>query len=174
MACCRAADVDFRQWMVFFLNNVHRYDDNLNMDLAELLPHAFKNYNTKSEWIWECSEQVGVHYNFVGAFWKNAKNNHTIFKTNPDSSRRLQGRDFSFWSRRGLPKGYQNIQIWFRVFESLFSSSFEVTVQPRCFSGSSSSTFISKPHWTEWIMFIRYLKIECLIFNVSIFAYINK
>lgn len=49
MACCKAADVDFRQWLVFFLNNVHRYDNDLKMDLAELLPHAFKNSNTKSE-----------------------------------------------------------------------------------------------------------------------------
>lgn len=49
MACCKAADVDFRQWLVFFLNNVHRYDDDLNMDLADLLPHNFKNSNTKSE-----------------------------------------------------------------------------------------------------------------------------
>lgn len=49
MACCKAADVDFRQWLVFFLNNVHRYDDDSQMDLAELLPHAFKNTNTKSE-----------------------------------------------------------------------------------------------------------------------------
>lgn len=49
MACCKAADVDFRQWLVFFLNNVHRYDNDLNMDLVELLPHSFKNSNTKSE-----------------------------------------------------------------------------------------------------------------------------
>lgn len=49
MACCKAADVDFRQWLVFFLNNVHRYDNDLNMVLVELLPHSFKNSNTKSE-----------------------------------------------------------------------------------------------------------------------------
>lgn len=49
MACCKAADVDFRGWLVFFLNNVHRYDNDLNMDLAELLPQAFKNSNEKSE-----------------------------------------------------------------------------------------------------------------------------
>lgn len=49
MACCKAADVDFRGWLVFFLNNVHQYDEELKMDLAELLPHNFKNSNTKSE-----------------------------------------------------------------------------------------------------------------------------
>jgi transposase len=49
MACCKEADVDFRQWLVFFLNNVHRYDNDLSMDLVELLPHAFKNSNKKPE-----------------------------------------------------------------------------------------------------------------------------
>lgn len=36
-------DVDFRQWLVFFLNNVHKYDDDLKRDLAELLPYSLKN-----------------------------------------------------------------------------------------------------------------------------------
>jgi hypothetical protein len=49
MACCKEADVDFRQWLVFFLNNVHRYDNDLSMDLVELLPYAFKNSNRKPE-----------------------------------------------------------------------------------------------------------------------------
>jgi hypothetical protein len=49
MACCKEAGVDFRQWLVFFLNNVHRYDNELSMDLAELLPHAFKNSYNKLE-----------------------------------------------------------------------------------------------------------------------------
>lgn len=49
MACCKADEVDFRQWLVFFLNNVHRYDNDLSMDLAELLPHNFKNPNKNPE-----------------------------------------------------------------------------------------------------------------------------
>lgn len=49
MACCKAANVGFRQWLVFFLNNVHQYDEDLNMDLAELLPYNFKNSDKKSE-----------------------------------------------------------------------------------------------------------------------------
>jgi hypothetical protein len=49
MACCKEADVDFRQWLVFFLNNVHRYDNDLSMELADLPPHAFKNSNKKPE-----------------------------------------------------------------------------------------------------------------------------
>lgn len=28
MVYCKAADVGFRQWLIFFLNNVYRYDDN--------------------------------------------------------------------------------------------------------------------------------------------------
>ena len=42
MGCCKAAEVNFRDWMVFFLENVHRYDNDYSKDLAELLPHNFK------------------------------------------------------------------------------------------------------------------------------------
>ena len=40
--CCKAHEVNFRDWLVFFLNNVHKYDDDYTKDLAELLPHNFK------------------------------------------------------------------------------------------------------------------------------------
>lgn len=42
MACCKEHGVNFRQWMVFFLENIHSYDTNYSRDLAELLPHNFK------------------------------------------------------------------------------------------------------------------------------------
>ena len=42
MGCCKTAGVNFRDWMVFFLENVHRYDNEYSKDLAELLPHNFK------------------------------------------------------------------------------------------------------------------------------------
>ncbi|NLA49448.1 MAG: IS66 family transposase [Bacteroidales bacterium] len=42
MGCCKAHQVNFRDWMVFFLNNVHYYDNDYSKDLAELLPHNFK------------------------------------------------------------------------------------------------------------------------------------
>jgi transposase len=42
MGCCKAAGVNFRDWMVYFLNNVHRYDNDYGKDLAELLPHNYK------------------------------------------------------------------------------------------------------------------------------------
>lgn len=41
MGCCKAHNVNFRDWMVYFLNNVHNYDHDYSMDLADLLPHNF-------------------------------------------------------------------------------------------------------------------------------------
>jgi hypothetical protein len=40
---CKAAGVNFRDWMVFFLENVHSYDNDYTKDLAKLLPHNFKS-----------------------------------------------------------------------------------------------------------------------------------
>jgi hypothetical protein len=45
LGCCKAAGVNFRDWLVFFLNNIHQYDDDYSKDLAELLPHNFKPQN---------------------------------------------------------------------------------------------------------------------------------
>lgn len=42
MGCCKSHQVNFRDWLVFFLNNVHNYDHDYSKDLAELLPHNFK------------------------------------------------------------------------------------------------------------------------------------
>jgi transposase len=41
LGCCKASGVNFREWMVYFLENVHHYDNNYSKDLAELLPHNF-------------------------------------------------------------------------------------------------------------------------------------
>lgn len=41
MGCCKAHGVNFRDWLVYFLNNVHNYDNDYSMDLADLLPHNF-------------------------------------------------------------------------------------------------------------------------------------
>ncbi len=41
LGCCKAHDVNFRDWMVYFLNNVHNYDQDYSKDLAELLPYNF-------------------------------------------------------------------------------------------------------------------------------------
>jgi hypothetical protein len=42
LGCCKAGGVNFREWLLFFLNNVHKYDEDYSKDLAELLPHNFK------------------------------------------------------------------------------------------------------------------------------------
>jgi transposase len=45
LGCCKAHKVNFRDWLVFFLNNIHKYDDDYTKDLAELLPHNYKPQN---------------------------------------------------------------------------------------------------------------------------------
>jgi transposase len=49
LGCCKAHEVNFRDWLVFFLNNIHKYDDDYGKDLAELLPHNFKPQNQNSK-----------------------------------------------------------------------------------------------------------------------------
>ncbi|PTN10055.1 transposase IS66 family protein [Mangrovibacterium marinum] len=41
MDCCQAAGVNFRDWMVFVLENTHHYDHDYTKDLAKRLPHNF-------------------------------------------------------------------------------------------------------------------------------------
>jgi len=38
LGCCKAADVNFRDWMVYVLSHIHDYDQDYTLDLAELLP----------------------------------------------------------------------------------------------------------------------------------------
>ena len=45
LGCCKAHEVNFRDWLVYFLNNIHMYDNDYSKDLAELLPHNFKLQN---------------------------------------------------------------------------------------------------------------------------------
>ena len=45
LGCCKASGVNFRDWLVFFLNNIHKYDNDYSKDLTELLPHNFKLQN---------------------------------------------------------------------------------------------------------------------------------
>lgn len=40
--CCKTSEVNFREWLIFFLENVHKYDLDYSKDLAELLPQNFK------------------------------------------------------------------------------------------------------------------------------------
>lgn len=43
MGCCKAADVDFRQWMNYFLHHVHEYGSDYSKDLVNLNKVSFKN-----------------------------------------------------------------------------------------------------------------------------------
>ena len=42
MGCCKAAKVNFRTWMIYFLDHVHDYDEDYTMDIADLLPDKLK------------------------------------------------------------------------------------------------------------------------------------
>ena len=46
LGCCKSSGVNFREWLVYFLENVHHYDNDYSKDLAELLPH---NYASKKD-----------------------------------------------------------------------------------------------------------------------------
>jgi transposase len=39
--CCKAHGVNFRDWLVYFLNHVHEYDGDYSKNLDELLPHHY-------------------------------------------------------------------------------------------------------------------------------------
>jgi len=32
---------NYREWLIFFLNNIHKYDNDYSKNLDELLPHNF-------------------------------------------------------------------------------------------------------------------------------------
>jgi len=42
LGCCKTADVNYREWMVYVLSHIHDYDTDYSKDLAELLPHNYK------------------------------------------------------------------------------------------------------------------------------------
>lgn len=42
MGCCKANGVDFRTWMIYFLDHVHDYDQDYTKDIADLLPDNLK------------------------------------------------------------------------------------------------------------------------------------
>ena len=47
MGCCKASEVNFREWLVYVLENIHHYDEDYSKDLAELLPHNWKSKNSQ-------------------------------------------------------------------------------------------------------------------------------
>ena len=46
LGCCKAADVNFRDWMVYVLSHIHDYDEDYTKDLAELLPLNYLQKNS--------------------------------------------------------------------------------------------------------------------------------
>ena len=57
LGCCKAQEVNFRNWLIYVLDNIHSYDEDYSKDLAELLPGQWKNNLTKvSENLSEVSE----------------------------------------------------------------------------------------------------------------------
>ena len=65
MGYCKAYEVNFRDWLVYFLYNIHNYDNDYTMDLAELLPHNFKSQKPNLEQI--VSKPIKV----LRTFWRN-------------------------------------------------------------------------------------------------------
>lgn len=47
LGCCKASGVNFREWLVYFLENVHHYDNDYSKDIAELLPHNYTENKTE-------------------------------------------------------------------------------------------------------------------------------
>lgn len=47
MGCCKASQVNFREWFVYVLENIHEYDNDYSKDLAELLPQNWKQENSQ-------------------------------------------------------------------------------------------------------------------------------
>jgi transposase len=48
LGCCKALNVNFRDWMVYVLRHIHDYDNDYSKDLAELLPNNWsKKVNPK-------------------------------------------------------------------------------------------------------------------------------
>jgi len=47
LGCCKACDANFRNWLVYILDNIHSYDTDYSKDLACLLPGQLKNILSK-------------------------------------------------------------------------------------------------------------------------------
>jgi hypothetical protein len=48
LGCCKAAEVNFRDWLIHVLNHIHEYDNDYGKDLAELLPDRWKSLRLTS------------------------------------------------------------------------------------------------------------------------------
>ena len=57
---CKVAGVNVEEWLTYFLDHVHEYDNDYSRDLAELLPYALeaKGILKKSETLATSSENL--------------------------------------------------------------------------------------------------------------------
>lgn len=60
MGCCKVAGVNVEEWLTYFLDHVHEYDNDYSRDLAELLPYALeaKGILKRSETLATSSENL--------------------------------------------------------------------------------------------------------------------
>ncbi|MFC2116536.1 IS66 family transposase [Bacteroidota bacterium] len=49
LGCCKASDVNPQQWLTDVLTRIPEYNNNYNLDLADLLPHNWKVFNNVQE-----------------------------------------------------------------------------------------------------------------------------
>ena len=49
LGCCKALNVNFRDWMVYVLSHIHDYDNDYSKDLAELLPNNWAKKTTPKD-----------------------------------------------------------------------------------------------------------------------------
>lgn len=45
--CCKTAGVDAREWLIDVLNRIPTYNNDYSLDLADLLPHKWKESKSK-------------------------------------------------------------------------------------------------------------------------------
>lgn len=45
--CCKASEVNFREWLVYVLETIHHYEEDYSKNLAELLSHNWKSKNSQ-------------------------------------------------------------------------------------------------------------------------------
>jgi hypothetical protein len=49
LGCCKAAEANFRQWLMYVLNHIHDYDRDYGKDLAELFPDVWKKRSSQPD-----------------------------------------------------------------------------------------------------------------------------
>jgi len=45
LGCCKASDVNPREWLTDVFTKISLYNSNYDLELADLLPHRWKKFN---------------------------------------------------------------------------------------------------------------------------------